>query len=350
MSQLGIVAIGRNEGERLRRCLESAVGSGHAVVYVDSGSTDGSVERALALGAEVVELDLSVPFTAARARNAGFERLERVAPGVELVQFVDGDCELSPGWLGRACAALAERPDVAVVAGRVRERHRDRTVYNRLVDLEMDTPIGEAKACGGVALIRAEAFRHAGGFDPSIIAAEDDELCLRIRRDGGKVLRIDADMALHDIAMTRFGQWWRRAVRCGHAYAEGSARHGASPERHFVRQTRSTLFWGLLVPLLSLGLAWWSRGLSLALLAGYAALFWKTERYLRRARHWPASDARLYAAACVLAKFPQVVGVATYWLRRIGGGPIRIIEHKGPEAGMARPRRELSTSVYDGKD
>jgi GT2 family glycosyltransferase len=339
MSRLGIVAIGRNEGERLRRCLESVVGLGHAIVYVDSGSTDGSVALARAFGADVVELDLSVPFTAARARNAGFERLEQVDPGVELVQFVDGDCEVCPGWLERAVAVLDQRPDVAVVAGRVREHHRDRTIYNRLADLEMDTPIGEAGACGGIALIRAEAFRRAGGFDPSIIAAEDDELCLRIRRGGGKILRIDADMALHDIAMTRFGQWWRRAVRCGHAYAEGSARYGAAPERHFVRQTRSALFWGLLVPVLALGLAWWTRGLSLTLLAAYPLLFWKAQRHLRRDRHWPAADARLYATACVLAKFPEVVGVAKYWARRISGGPVRIIEHKEPEAGMAPAHR-----------
>src|SRR5262249_46901045 len=159
MSRLGIVAIGRNEGERLRRCLESVVGLGHAIVYVDSGSTDGSVDLARALGAEVVELDLSVPFTAARARNAGFERLGQVDPRVELGQVVDGDCGVCPRWLGRACEVPAERPDVAVVAGRIRERHRDQTIYNRLADLEMDTPIGEVKACGGIALIRAGAFR-----------------------------------------------------------------------------------------------------------------------------------------------------------------------------------------------
>ena len=160
MSQPGIVAIGRNEGERLRRCLESVVGRGHAVVYVDSGSTDGSVERARSFGAEVVELDLSVPFTAARARNAGFARLEQVAPDVALVQFVDGDCEVAPGWLDLARAMLDERPDVAVVAGRRRERHRDDTPYNRLADLEWDTPIGEAAACGGDAMIRVKAFRR----------------------------------------------------------------------------------------------------------------------------------------------------------------------------------------------
>jgi GT2 family glycosyltransferase len=338
MSRLGIVAIGRNEGERLRRCLESVAGLGHAVVYVDSGSTDGSVERARALGAEVVELDLSVPFTAARARNAGFERLERVAPGVELVQFVDGDCEVAPGWLTRACTVLAERPDVAVVAGRRRERHRDETRYNRLADLEWDTPIGEADACGGDAMIRAEAFRRAGGYDPTIIAGEEPELCLRIRRAGWKVLRIDAEMTVHDMAMTRFAQWWRREVRNGHADAEAAARHGRGPERHSRRETRSVLFWGVGVPTATAILAWPTGGLSLALLAGYPALFVKTERYYRRIRGWPAPDARLYAAACVAGKFPRAIGLARYWAGRIGRRPSRIIEYRGAEPG-APPQR-----------
>ena len=153
-----------------------------------------------------------------------------------MVQFVDGDCELSAGWLGRAAAALDEHRDAAAVCGRLRERHPGQSVYNRLADLEWNGPIGEIKACGGVAMIRAEAFEDVGGFDPSIIAAEDDELCLRIRRRGWKIVRIDAEMAIHDIAMHRFRQWWRRSTRTGHAYAEGSAMYGHTPERHFVRR------------------------------------------------------------------------------------------------------------------
>jgi GT2 family glycosyltransferase len=332
MIHLGIVAIGRNEGERLRHCLESVVGPGRAVVYVDSGSSDGSVGLARSLGAEVVELDLSVPFTAARARNAGFERLERVAPGVELVQFVDGDCEVAPGWLGHAAAVLGERLEVAVVAGRRRERHPDQTVYNRLADLEWDTPIGEAAACGGDALFRADAFRRAGGYDPSIIAGEEPELCLRIRRDGWKILRLDAEMTVHDMAMSRFAQWWRRSVRAGHAYAEGAARHGRGPERHYVRDVRSILSWGAGLPIAAALLACWPiPGLGLALLAGYPALFVKTARSYRQARGWPAADARLFAAACVAGKFPQAFGVAKYWSGRIGGRPSRIIEYKGAD-------------------
>ena len=102
MSAIGVVAIGRNEGERLRRCLESLDGHGLTVVYVDSGSTDDSVALARSLSIEVVDLDMSTPFTAARARNAGFERLLQIDPGVRFVQFLDGDCEVADGWLERA--------------------------------------------------------------------------------------------------------------------------------------------------------------------------------------------------------------------------------------------------------
>ena len=68
VSEIGVIAIGRNEGERLRRCLDSVVGKGFSVVYVDSNSTDGSVDFARSVGAEVVELDMSLPFSAARAQ------------------------------------------------------------------------------------------------------------------------------------------------------------------------------------------------------------------------------------------------------------------------------------------
>ena len=122
MSDLGIVTIGRNEGERLCRCLNSLVGHGLTVVYVDSNSTDGSVELAHSLDVEVVQLDLSQPVCVPRARNEGFERLCQVNPEVRFVQFVDGDCEMVEGWLDRARQVLENRPDVALVTGRRRER------------------------------------------------------------------------------------------------------------------------------------------------------------------------------------------------------------------------------------
>ncbi len=328
MSQVGVVVIGRNEGERLRRCLGSLQSSGAPVVYVDSGSTDGSAEWARARCSAVVDLDLSIPFTAARARNAGLERLLALHPGVELVQFVDGDCEVAPGWLETAARALRDEPGCAAVCGRRRERFPEASIYNRMCDIEWDTPVGPARSCGGDAMIRSAALRAVGGYNPAVIAGEDDELCVRLRQAGGTIRRLDAEMTVHDAAMTRFGQWWRRAIRAGHCYAEGYALHGRPPERMWLKHNRSTLISGLLVPVLALGLAWPTRGLSLLLLAWYPLQLVRYTAANRRRGLSPA-DARLYGAFCLLAAFPQVIGQARYVRSRLRGRSEQIIEYKG---------------------
>ena len=122
MVRLGVVAIGRNEGKRLGQCLASA-NEAEATVYVDSGSTDGSVEVARGLGVEVVELDPNIPFSAARARNEGFARLLEQHPDVEFVQFIDSDCEFAEGWLAAGQEALEGSARAGVVCGRLRERN-----------------------------------------------------------------------------------------------------------------------------------------------------------------------------------------------------------------------------------
>jgi glycosyltransferase involved in cell wall biosynthesis len=328
MSQVGVVAIGRNEGERLRRCLTSVVHRGAPVVYVDSNSTDSSVGLARSLGAEVVELDLSQPFCMARARNAGFERLCQIDPDVRFVQFIDGDCELVEGWLDRAQRVLEEHRDIVLVTGRRRERFPQQSKYNRLADLEWDLPIGEIKNSHGDIMIRAEVFRQVGGFNPMVLVSEDHELCVRLRKTGGILFGIDADATVHDMAMTHFRQWWRRCVRTGYGYANGLVLHGKPPERHCVRDVRSALFWGVGLPLLILVLAWPTRGASLLLLSSYLVLYWRTQRYGLR-RGWSVPDARLYAFWCVLSRFPNALGVIIYWFRQMTRRPARLIEYKG---------------------
>ena len=253
---LGVVIIGRNEGERLRRSLQSASSCG-TLVYVDSGSTDGSAQCALDHGADVIELDMSSPFTAARARNFGFRRLRAIAPNVLYVQFVDGDCELENGWLEHAIYFFETHPDVGVVCGRRRERNPEKSVYNWLCDREWDRPPGEVEACGGDAMMRVEAFEAVGGFQEDLIAGEEPELCLRLRSAGYRIWRLDAAMTLHDAAMTRFGQWWRRAVRFGYGLAQCASLHRAMPQRHWVWELRRAWLWALWLPLgcLAIGLA-----------------------------------------------------------------------------------------------
>ena len=327
MNDLGVVAIGRNEGERLCRCLNSIIGRGYTVVYVDSGSTDGSIEFAHELGVDVVELDLSLPFTMARARNVGFSRLLELDPELRFVQFVDGDCELVGGWLESARAISELRPEVAIVCGRRRERYRDRSIYNRLADIEWNTPVGEAKYCGGDAMMRVEAFQQVGGFNSALIAGEEPELCVRLRRNGWVILRIDAEMTLHDIAMTRFGQFWKRTERAGYAFAEGAAMHGCAPERHWVQAVLSTIFWGIALPVTILALAWPTRGVSLLLGLAYPLqVFRVAHRFHGAGTSW--RDSWLYSVACVIGRFPNAVGAVRYWYSRLLGRQQALIEYK----------------------
>lgn len=316
--RVGAVIIGRNEGERLISCLRSVSGQVDGIVYVDSGSTDGSIAAARQAGAEVVLLDTTQPFTAARARNAGLEWFMLHPAPPDFVQFVDGDCTLREGWIGAALAFLEAHPYVAAACGRRRERFPDASLYNRLADTEWDTPIGQARACGGDVLMRVSAIEAVGGYNPALIAGEEPELCLRLRKAGWKIWRLDAEMTWHDAAMTRFGQWWTRARRAGHAYAEGVAMHGASPERHYVPQFLRALFWGLVLPLI--------------ILAGVLVTPWALLLTLL----WPLKVLRLVAGGhklsqamfLTLGNLAEAAGILTYARRRLFGRRNLLIEYK----------------------
>lgn len=320
------VVIGRNEGERLRACLASVLAGAGPVIYVDSGSTDGSPDLAAAMGAEVVLLDPSRPFTAARARNAGLAALRALPdPPPPYLQFVDGDCALRPGWLPRARAFLDANPEIAAVCGRRRERFPEASIYNRLCDWEWDTPPGETRACGGDALFRLMPLIAAGGYRDELIAGEEPELCLRLRQLGWKIWRLDAEMCWHDAGMARFSQWWRRSRRAGYAFAAGAALHGAGPERHWVAETRRALLWGAVLPALAAG-AVVAGGLAKPLLvAGALTLTAYPAQALRIARREGGRRTGAERGVfTVLGKFPEALGVLEFRLL----GRAKLIEYK----------------------
>lgn len=324
-SSVGAVAIGKNEGDRLKICLRSLGREASHLVYVDSGSSDGSVELARSIGADVIELDPAIPFTAARARNAGVERLTQMAPEVRYAQLIDGDCELVDGWIETAVAFLEANQEYAAAAGRLRERFPDASVYNYLCDVEWNTPVGDAGACGGIAMMRIPAFGSVGGFRPDLIAGEEPELCVRLRHEGWKIRRLDAEMALHDVAMSRFSQWWKRAMRAGHAYAEGSHLHGAPPERMWVRESKRIVAWGLLLPGLAVSAAPATGGLSLLSLLAYPL---NMVRLARRMRSEGQSRPWAIAFFLMLAKLPEAIGWLRFQWGRLTGNRSAIIEHK----------------------
>lgn len=323
MTPVDVVLIGRNEGARLTAALRSVAGQARRIVYVDSGSEDGSAAAASRAGAEVVLLDTSVPFTAARARNAGFAQLEADGATPVYVQFIDGDCTLAEGWIGSGAAHLDTHPDTAMVTGWRSEMHPDASVYNQLCDWEWHRPAGEILACGGDMMVRADVFRALGGFDPTVIAAEDDEFCTRMRKAGWRLKRLPLEMTRHDAAMLRFGQWWQRAVRTGHGFAQVGHLH---PD-YFTTERKRVWVYGLALPLLILLALLTAPVFAILPLVLYALNYLRTYQGLRRTGT-AVPRARSFAALLTLSKLPNLIGVATFHWRRLRHAQMRIIEYK----------------------
>ena len=327
-ANIGVVVIGRNEGQRLIDCLASLKIDMRKVVYVDSGSTDGSVAAAGKFGVTVIKLDLSQPFTPGRARNEGVVALKAIGQ-IEFVQFVDGDCELAPGWLDAALAFIAERRDVAVACGRRRERFPERSVYNRLCDIEWDLPIGETLACGGDSLVRLKAFDEVGGFNLRLIAGEEPELCARLRQRGWKIWRLDAEMTRHDAAITQFGQWWHRAVRSGYGYAEGSTL--AAQSNIWGKAETRAIFWGGLLPLvIIIGTLFYPGILWLVLVYPLQICRIALRRGPVNREPWS------YALFVTLAKFAEFQGIVKFYWRHWLGQKTELIEYKRMRNGSAK--------------
>jgi glycosyltransferase involved in cell wall biosynthesis len=335
-AKFGVVVIGRNEGERLARCFAS-IRAIPKRVYVDSGSTDGSVALARKEGIQLVELEIPPPFTAARARNAGLAQLLAGEPDLQFVQLIDGDCEMQSGWIESAVSVLSADPGLALVFGRRRERHPERSIYNALCDDEWNVPLGEASGVGGDALFRVAALSDVGFYNPMMIAGEDTELAMRLRKRGWRLCRIDAEMTLHDAALYRFSQWWSRTRRSGHGYGEMAFLHPDARDPNWPRTVRSISIWGGCMPALwviavVLAIArdarWW---IAVALLL----IVWPLNmaRLARRKRRHGLSPKLAWASGILLmvGKLPQFVGLVGYHRNRLLGRASRLIEYKGPE-------------------
>jgi GT2 family glycosyltransferase len=334
LSRVGVVVIGRNEAHHLADCIRSIPGDVAGVVYVDSASVDGSAAVAAGCGAEVVELNPQGPISAAGARNAGFERLLQRHSDLALVQFVDGDCVLDPGWLPEAVKAIDADHSLGAVWGMLRERYPEASIYNRVSELEWRVPpAGETSYFGGLVLIRVEAFRAAGGFDPGVVASEDQELSARVRAKCWRIQRIATLTGVHDSRIMRFGQWWRRGVRRGVGYGQTWSRHGGRSDRAAIAKI---VGWAGVLPCSAIAAAWPTRGLSLAVLLLYPLRALRTAiRFARREGSY--RDGLVWGAYCVLAPFPALLGLIQFCLRRGRGWGVQIIEYRGPEPTPTPP-------------
>jgi glycosyltransferase involved in cell wall biosynthesis len=328
--QLSIVVIGRNEGTRLRRCLESVVSAcgfenRAEIVYVDSASNDGSPETARAFDAEVIVLD-GQKLTAARGRNEGWRRAR--AP---YILFLDGDTILNADFPRLAMNALSLDERIAAVWGHRREIHPERSMYNRVLDLDWIYAPGDTEFCGGDVLMRRRALEEVNGYDSTLIAGEEPELCRRLRHRGYRILHIDVPMTGHDLDMTRFSQYWKRALRAGHAYAEMSLRFRDTPDPMWLQESRINIFRGvfwiasLSVGVLSLGFSRVPLALWLLLVAAVSC------RSAWKAR-WKTPGQPilllLYGAHSHLQHVPIFIGQLLFGRHRKSGGQSALIEYK----------------------
>jgi glycosyltransferase involved in cell wall biosynthesis len=323
-----VVVIGRNEGERLRVCLSSLRRQCSRIVYVDSGSTDGSLERAAQFGTDVVALDMCTPFSAARARNAGWRRVVSLWPETDWIQFVDGDCELISDWFVAATYYRQSRPELAILYGNVRERYPTASIYNQLCEWEWQTPHGNVLYCGGNAIMRVDVLLAQNGFRDEIIAGEEPEFCVRVRQAGFEIHHIDVAMVLHDAAMLSFGQWTKRAIRSGHAFAEGWHLHGGPPHFHWRHEFMRAMLWGGVVPGLTL-LIFAVMYINIGMLSGIGFLIYPIHFIkLIKANSGSTREKMIKAVFQLLVKPFEFLGAVKYFKAAAGSKPRTIIEYK----------------------
>ena len=296
------------------------------------------------MGALVVNLNVSQGFNMSRARNAGWKHLFEVYPSLEYVQFLDGDCELDPGWTSRALDFFRCNPAVAVVCGRRQERHPEQTIYNRLIDIEWNTPVGSAKSCGGDSMINMSVLREVGGFDEHLIAGEEPELCFRIRKADWSIQRIDYRMSVHDADIRKFKQWWIRHVRAGYGTVYVASRQLASEKHHgdrgeilFLDQVKSPRRWIVgsiflfIVTAVPCGMVF-GAALGMLIGVGIVILAWVAQSLrialLQRERAGSLPAALVYGISLMIAKWAVLQGQIRFFRDRIRNQNAQIIEYK----------------------
>jgi len=242
---IGAVIIGldpRNSPEAAIRSLPEDC----AAVFAPLTPMNEAVAAARKAGAEIAEIGKG-PQTAGRAKNAGYRHLKKLIPGIRYVQFMDAACALDPDWFASAEKFMERRPEVAVIEGRMRQRNGDEVAFPTVSEQRKNETPGEiVSVIAPGAFMRAEAFEAAGGFRGDLLSCENDDLCIRQRRRGAHIWRLETDMMINEPRKTN---WWKRAVLRGFDNAYAMSLHGGPPERHGVGETVRAMMWGFFIPL-----------------------------------------------------------------------------------------------------
>jgi GT2 family glycosyltransferase len=327
--RVATVVIGRNESERLDRCLASLDGDGAPTVYVDSQSTDDSVAIARARGVDVVEMPAGAAPSAALARNLGVEHLIDRYPELAYVLFVDGDCVVEAGFTAAAVDVLDGDPGLAAVCGYRVEVEPHRNVFHRIAHVEWQMGgVGEVPDFAGDVVLRVSALRAVGGYSPDVVAGEDTELSSRLVAAGWRIRRLDLVSTAHDIAMSSVGQWWARSRRGGYG-ALLIVHRNWNTDRLFLDHARRDVLWGVVAPAAVLAVAPRTRVPLALLLARYVLSALRAAGSISSPRV-TAADRLAWGFSCSFSVLPAGVGAMQYLLALARGRGPELVEYKAP--------------------
>jgi acetyltransferase-like isoleucine patch superfamily enzyme/glycosyltransferase involved in cell wall biosynthesis len=334
---VSVVIIGRNEGERLRRCIESVIAANwqdvpYDIWYVDSKSTDDSVGVATRLGARCLVLDDSSP-CAAKARNLGWN-----AASGEYILFLDGDTQLHAAFVKQALQTLSD-PSLCAAWGHRRESDPGQSIYTRVLDLDWVYPPGRTLYFGGDVLVRRQALAQVGGFDPTLKAGEEPEMCARLRARGWLIEHLDVPMTLHDLAVRSLRAYALRCYRGGIAYAEVAYRMKGLGDSLWQRESVRDWSQGLLYalfPFLLLVAILISVPAGLLLLASASCVIGRTAwrcRWKAPGQPWLCLQ---YAVHSHVQKLPSLAGQMAWRRAHARDRPVGLVEYKDADHGSQR--------------
>ncbi|MBN1907879.1 MAG: glycosyltransferase [Deltaproteobacteria bacterium] len=321
LPKIGIVIIGINECSHIADCIKAIRAVNYPqdlldITYVDGGSSDNTPDLATGFeGVRVMQLNNPHP-TPGRGRNAGWLTLSS-----PIIQFLDADMIIDPDWFLHAHKLLEN--NIGAVTGTLKEIYPDKNIYHILAEMEWAGKEGPCDFFGGGVLISRKALEDANGYDEYLIAGEDPDLSYRIREKGWLIKRSGHTMAMHDINMSSFLKYLKRAFRGGYAYAEISFRYIKKNEKMWFRETLRILVRSLL-PLIIMLTGFISgfvfSGLIFALLFAVKPSFsiFKFKKQFNR----PWKDIIIYTVNAIIIVFPQLFGVIRYYYGLISGKPL----------------------------
>ena len=334
LPDIDCVLIGINCCKTLGRCIDSVFACDYPkdkvhLYYVDGGSTDRSIEIARDYeNVTVITITPEYP-TPGLGRNHGWRR-----GSSPLVQFLDSDTILDKEWLKRASGAM-HNDNAGAVLGFRKEMHPEFSVYNWIGNIEWNGPVGESSCFGGDVLIRREALDKTSGYDEVLVGGEDPELSRRIIREGWKIVRIDALMTQHDLAMKTVRQYLARAFRSGYAFAAVRTREAKAGSDFWKSELDKIMIKGgafFTCIIFAIAIAIIERSQTRPLLAlltagpGIAILFnprlFKVKKFMRE-NNLNRKEARKYAWHCSLVVIPQLFGIVRFYVGLVTSNPLK---------------------------